>query len=134
MIEIPRYSPDVDDEGRVAPMHRDRKGEWVPYDDCLRLEKERKGAFDRWEAAIAQYPNGGAGCCCLFDDDQNQIQWCSVHAEMRAGNVRLKAENTRLSIEWKLTHDWNNDLVTEHYTLKADIKRLTDLNKEMGKM
>ena len=30
-----------------------------------------------------KYPNGANGCCCLFDDDDNQIQWCAPHADLR---------------------------------------------------
>ena len=41
----------------------------------------------------------------------------------------LQAENTRLASEWQQTHNWNNELVKEHYELKARIKELEEGNK-----
>ena len=37
-----------------------------------------------------KYPNGANGCCCLFDDDDNQIQWCAPHADLRDKVVKLE--------------------------------------------
>ena len=55
-----------------------------------RLIVQRDGAFARWKSAIAKYPKGADGCCCLFDADENQIQWCSPHAKLRDENQRLR--------------------------------------------
>lgn len=60
--------------------------------EIAKLKTERAGAFQKWKDAIAKYPNGADGCCCLFDRDQNQVGWCSIHAELRDENIALKAE------------------------------------------
>ena len=36
-----------------------------------------------------KYPQGANGCCCLFDDEDNQIEWCAPHAELRDERDRL---------------------------------------------
>ena len=61
-----------------------------------RLIVQRDGAFERWKSAIAKYPNGADGCCCLFDDNENQVQWCTPHAELRDENDALTAERDKL--------------------------------------
>ncbi len=63
--------------------------------EITKLKTERAGAFQKWKDAIAKYPNGADGCCCLFDRDQNQVGWCSIHAELRDENIALKAEMQR---------------------------------------
>ena len=51
-----------------------------------------------------KYPNGANGCCCLFDDDDNQIQWCAPHADLRdkveklEGWLKYLSKNYRQSI------------------------------------
>ena len=52
--------------------------------------------LERWRKARARYPNGAEGCCCLFDEDNNQIDWCAVHAELRDERDGLKEDNERL--------------------------------------
>lgn len=59
--------------------------------EIARLAKERDLAREKWKSAIARYPNGANGCCCLFDNDQNQILWCSPHAKLRNELSRLTA-------------------------------------------
>ena len=59
----------------------------------IEMGKKREDAmYDLWKKAKARYPNGAEGCCCLFDKDGNQINWCSVHAELRDERDALKAE------------------------------------------
>lgn len=47
-------------------------------------------------------------------------QGISIMHDQGAENIFLKEENVRLDSEWKKTHDWNNQLVAEHYALKAE--------------
>ena len=57
----------------------------------IEMGKKREDAMhERWKKATAKYPNGAEGCCCLFDKDGNQINWCSVHAELRDELYRIK--------------------------------------------
>lgn len=42
-------------------------------------------------------------------------------AKYKARIAELDAENIRLDAEWKKTHEWNNELVKEHYQLKSDL-------------
>ncbi len=39
--------------------------------------------------------------------------------------AEVMRENARLDAEWKHAHDWNDQLVTEHYKLKEQIAELT---------
>ena len=41
------------------------------------------------------------GCCCLFDKDENQINWCSVHAELRDERDALEADYMKLRAFWE---------------------------------
>ena len=68
--------------------------------------------LERWKKAKAKYPNGAEGCCCLFDEDNNQIDWCSVHAELRDERDRLRERLETFADfileecdEWALAHD-----------------------------
>jgi hypothetical protein len=69
-------------------------------------------AMERWKKAKARYPNGAEGCCCLFDKDEKQINWCSVHAELRDERDRLRERLETFADfileecdEWALAHD-----------------------------
>ena len=93
-----------------CPKHPLPEARW----EIAMLNKERAAAFQRWKDAIAKYPNGADGCCCLFDKDQNQIGWCSVHAEPRDEIAALKKEAQDL-------HDKYGKLWDENALLKADI-------------
>ena len=51
-----------------------------------------------------------------------------IHAELKqrtSKEVLLCEENARLDAEWKKTHDWNTQLVAEHYALKQQIAKAT---------
>lgn len=39
-----------------------------------------RGYLNYWNN---KYPNGASGCCCLFDDDYNQIVWCEEHKKLK---------------------------------------------------
>jgi chromosome segregation ATPase len=54
--------------------------------------------------------------------DREIIETCR---RVQEENDRLTLENIRLDKEWKKTHDWNNELVTEHYQLRAELERRT---------
>jgi len=59
----------------------------------------------------SKYPNRANGCCCLFDDNGNQIESCKYHAEIRnlmsneISIIRRKIEeieNIAISKQWIL--------------------------------
>jgi hypothetical protein len=83
-----------------------------PRKMITKLKDERDAANRRWERARARYLNGADGCCCLFDKDEKQINWCSVHAELRAERDRLRERLETFADfileecdEWALAHD-----------------------------
>jgi predicted nuclease with TOPRIM domain len=78
-----------------------------------RLIVQRDGAFERWKSATAKYPNGADGCCCLFDDNENQVQWCTPHAELRDENDALTAERDKLTARVKELEAENKRLQIE---------------------
>ena len=79
----------------------------------IEIGKKREDAMhERWKKATAKYPNGADGCCCLFDKDEKQINWCSVHAELRDERDRLRERLETFADfileecdEWALAHD-----------------------------
>ena len=65
------------------------------YFKILELLKEESLKNAKLESLLLRfgskkYPNGANGCCCLFDDDDNQIQWCAPHADLRDKVVKLE--------------------------------------------
>lgn len=61
-----------------------------------KLRKQRDRMTEYWKKSKAKYPNGANGCCCLFDNDQNQIAWCSIHAGLRDEIIEKDNEILRM--------------------------------------
>ena len=88
--------------GRIAELESDLEA----------MTHQAKEHLKRWKTARARYLNGADGCCCLFDKDEKQINWCSVHAELRDERDRLRERLETFADfileecdEWALAHD-----------------------------
>jgi chromosome segregation ATPase len=99
-----------------------------------RLIVQRDGAFERWKSAISKYPNGADGCCCLFDDNENQVQWCTPHAELRDENDALTAERDKLTARVKELEEsrdsWKREWRLSNAGLDMAEKRIAELEAE----
>ena len=113
---------DTPETDEVDTKQRTTLGSWaVPYVNmrnhaydlerrlsAAQAELAQIGSLRRVNAMRREKGRGELGipCACEFDADDNQVNWCAVHAEMRrnletaqADNERLKAEIARLDAE-----------------------------------
>jgi hypothetical protein len=86
--------------------------------------------LERWKKAKAKYPNGAEGCCCLFDKDEKQINWCSVHAELRDERARCM-NPIKLAI---LFHDLYEALAPEYGYQTREETKVFDSSSPNGRL
>jgi hypothetical protein len=67
-----------------------------------------------------KYPNGAYGCCCLFDDEETQIEWCKAHGELRDKAAALTEELRLANLRSESLDRVVSDSTEEYVVLRAE--------------
>lgn len=113
---------------------------WSPWqqDEIERLRAENvrlgiklSGAEADLEKLRKYYHQPSHGPCCTCQHCGNDYDSCRCDLDEVADECeRLKTENSRLSDEWQKCHDWNGQLVAEHYSLQKGLRKLEFAGRE----
>jgi len=119
--KIQRYSFSID-----PSKHGDDQW-WCKYSDVAPLEA-RIAELNKWGPALTKQEAAALEQTIATQREEIERLEGLIHAELKqrtSKEVLLCEENARLDAEWKKTHDWNTQLVAEHYALKQQIAKAT---------